>query len=113
MEVSPHMSVGHFLGKDREQGVLFLDSFGQGQIRRLRAVGDIGILFIGMEDELIHIVERHSKTGVHLPCLLKTFFDELGVHQFSDERGCDHSDLGAAMRSSTSRAISLAVSKST
>ena len=94
MKISPHVGIGDLLGKDGEQGIFLLDPLGQGQVGGLGPVGNIGILFVGVEDELIHIVERHSQTGMHLAGLFQPPLDQFGIHQLTDQGSGDHPDLG-------------------
>jgi len=56
VNIAAHVSVRHLLREHGEQSILLLDSFRQREVRGLGTVGHIGILFIGMKDELIHIV---------------------------------------------------------
>jgi hypothetical protein len=65
MDVSAHVGIGDLLRKNGEQGILLLDPFSQSEIGGFRTMRDIGILFIRMENELVHVVEGHAETGVH------------------------------------------------
>src|SRR3990172_396642 len=93
MNIPAHMGISNFLRKDREEGVLFFDPLGEREVGRLWSMRHIGILFVGMKDQLVHVIERHSETGMHLAGLLKALFDQLGVNQFADERSSYHFDL--------------------
>ena len=57
MEIAAHVGVAHFRGKNVEQGVLFLDPLGQGQVGGLGAVGHVGVFLVGVEDQLVHVVQ--------------------------------------------------------
>ncbi len=87
MDVAVHMGVTDLLGKNREQGIFFLDTLGQRQVCRFGAVGDIGILPVGMKNEAVHIIERHSQPGMHLPGSLQTLLDKAGIDEFPDQGG--------------------------
>ena len=83
-------------GEDAQEGVLLLDALGEGQVRGLRAVGDVGVLLVLGEEELLDVVERHPEAGVHAARPLEAVLEELGVHQFADQRGGEHPDLEGA-----------------
>ncbi len=95
MNITSHMSIGGLLRKDGEKSILLFNSLCKGEIGCLRSVRDIRILFIGMEDELVHIIKGHTQPGVHLAGLFQTPFNQFGVNQFADQRRGNHFDLGS------------------
>ena len=86
VDIAVHVGVGHILGEDGQQGEFLLYSLGQGKVRRLRSVGHIGVLLVGVKDEAVHVVDRHTEPGVHLPRRLQALLDELGIDEFPDQR---------------------------
>jgi hypothetical protein len=90
VDIAVHVGIGNLLRKDGKEGVLLLDPFREGKVRRFRAVRHIGIFLVGMKDKAIHIIERHSKPCMHLSGTFKPLFDEPGVNKLPDEgRGND------------------------
>ncbi len=87
------MRVGDFLGEDGKQGVLLFDPFRQGEVGGFRAMRDIGILLVGMEDQLIHVVKGHTQPRMPLAHLLQSPLDQFRVHQLPDEGGGHHGDI--------------------
>ena len=106
VQVPAHVGVADLLGKDVEQGVLLLDALRQGQVGGLGAVRDVGVFPVGMEDELVHVVEGNPQAGVHLAGFFQAVLDELRIHQLPDQGSRDQGDLGPRrICSSTSRLI--------
>lgn len=87
------MGVRHIGCENMEQGILLFDPFSQGEVGRLRAMGDIGVFLVVLNQQLIHIVKRHPETGMHAPGLFQPHLQELGVDHFPDQRASDGFNL--------------------
>ena len=103
MDVSAHVSVGKVLREHLEQGELLLDALREGEVRSLRAVGDVGVLLVRGHDDLPSVVQRDAEAGVLSPDLRETVLDQLGVRELADEWGGYHVDLELGRSSSRPR----------
>ena len=92
VDIAVHMRVGDVLGKNGEEGELLLYPFGQGEVRRLRPVGHVRVLLVRMEDQVVHVVDRHTEPGMHPPGRLQPLLDQLRVDELPDQRGRHHLD---------------------
>jgi len=94
VQVSPHVGVADLLGKNVEQGISFLIALASVRLVP-RTVRDVGVLRFGWQNELIDIIEREPPAACASSGLLPAFFDQLGIHQFPDQRRGDQADLGS------------------
>ena len=92
VQIAAQVGVGHVRGEDVQQGVFLLDALGQGQVGGLGAMGNVGVFLVVLDQELVHVVERHPEAGMHAPGLFQPHLQELGVDQFADQRSGDGLD---------------------
>ncbi len=94
VNVAAHVRIAHIGGKHLQQGIFLFNAFGKGQIGGLGAVRNIGVFLIGMQDHLIHIIERHAQAGMFFAGVFKSAFDKLGINQLADKWRGDEFDAG-------------------
>ncbi len=89
MYASAHVRIRHIRGEDLQQSEFLLYVLCKGEVRRLRAVGNVGVLLVGGHYDLPCVVDRSTQASVLLAYVLKPVFHQLGVGELSDQRGGD------------------------
>ena len=86
MKIPHHMGISNLRREDIEDGIFLFYSFGEGQIRPLRTVGNMGVFLIMIDQQLSHIIQGEAETGMHLRRRFKSPFNQFCIDQLSDER---------------------------
>ena len=89
------MGIRDFLRKDVDQGVFALDAAGEREVRQFRAGEKFRLIFALMQNNLLHVVERHAEPRVHLVRFFEAEFDQFGADEFADQRAGQNADVEA------------------
>ncbi len=94
MKIAGKMGVAHLPGEDVVERVFPLDPLDEGQTGPLGGVRNVGIFLVLMADELADVVEGEPEAGVEPLRLFQPPLDQLGIHEFPDERRREQADPG-------------------